>query len=319
MINIALAGGWHVHAKGYAQDVLQHPDCALVGVWDDDRERGSQLAGEFGCPYFPDYNAMVTDPSVDAVIVSSATNQHPQLICAAAKAGKHVFTEKVLALTAEEAKQIQSAVTTSGIHFTISFPHQSFGAVRAAKKAAEEGRLGQITYMRVRNVHGGSIQDWLPAHFYDKQACGGGAMVDLGAHPMYLVPWFLGMPKTVSSAFTSVTGRAVEDNAVSVMTYENGAVAVAETGFVSPEDPYLIELSGTQGFLRVQQDTASILQKGRWETLENEPAESPMEHWISSILQNVPSKRCGIDEAVRLSVLMEAAYRAWRQGTAVTL
>ncbi|MDY4976566.1 MAG: Gfo/Idh/MocA family oxidoreductase [Clostridia bacterium] len=319
MINVALAGGWHVHAKGYAQDIINHPDCTLVGVWDDDSKRGIGLAEELGCPYVSDYGVLVADSSVDAVIITGATNQHLPLICGAAKAGKHVFTEKVLAITAEEAGEMQTAVKQSGICFTISFPHQSLGAVRAAKRAVEQGRLGQITYLRVRNVHGGSVQNWLPTHFYDKKACGGGAMIDLGAHPMYLIPWFLGMPKTVASAFTSVTGREVEDNAVSVMTYENGAIGVAETGFVSPADPYLIEISGTKGFLRVQNKEAEILTDGSWEVLPGEAGESPMNDWISSILKGVPGRHFGIDEAVRLSVLMEAAYRSWTEGRTVLL
>lgn len=319
MINIALMGGWHVHAKGYAQEVINHPDCTLAGIWDDNADRGAQLAKEMNCPYLPDGQAILKNPKIDAVIVCSATNQHPQIITAAAKAGKHLFTEKVLAITEEQAKEIRQAVLQSGIHFAISFPHQSFGSVLAAKQAAEQGLLGQITYMRVRNVHGGSIDNWLPPHFYDKTACGGGAMIDLGAHPMYLIPWFLGLPKTIASAFTSVTGREVEDNAVSIMTYENGAIAVAETGFVSPSDPYLIELSGTKGFIRVQKNDASIFKKGTWEPLHCEEGILPIKDWINSIVNGVPSQRYGIDEAVRLSVLMEGAYQAWKERKTITL
>ena len=71
------------------------------------------------------------------------------------------------------------------------------------------GKLGKLNYVRVRKAHNGATGNWLPA-FYDPIACGGGAMVDLGAHPMYLLCDFLGEPRFVQSAFTFVTGRAVE-------------------------------------------------------------------------------------------------------------
>ena len=63
----------------------------------------------------------------------------------------------------------------------------------------ESGKLGQITYARVHNYHNGSVAPqadgslgWLPPHFYDEVQTGGGAMMDLGAHPMYTLHWFLG-------------------------------------------------------------------------------------------------------------------------------
>lgn len=61
-----------------------------------------------------------------------------------------------------------------------------------AKKAIDEGWLGKVTLARVRNAHDGVSSGWLPPHFFDEATCGGGAMMDLGAHPMYLLAWLLG-------------------------------------------------------------------------------------------------------------------------------
>ena len=120
----------------------------------------------------------------------------------------------------------------------------------------DSGKLGRVTYARVRNVHNGSSADWLPPHFYDKAQCGGGAMIDLGAHPMYTLYWLLGAPKTITSTFTAVTNRGVEDNAVSVIEFENGAIGVSETGFVSECNPYTLEISGTDGSLMIHGESA---------------------------------------------------------------
>ncbi len=79
-------------------------------------------------------------------------------------------------------------------------------------------------------------------------------MIDLGAHPMYTLNWFMGEPKSVVSMFTQVTNRGVEDNAVSVIEFANGAIGVSETGFVTTGMPYVLEMSGTQGSLMVHND-----------------------------------------------------------------
>ena len=131
----------------------------------------------------------------------------------------------------------------------------------------ESGKLGQITYARVHNYHNGSVAPqadgslgWLPPHFYDEVQTGGGAMMDLGAHPMYTLHWFLGEPKSVVSQFTQVTHRGVEDNAVSVLEFEGGAIGVSETGFVTSGNGYFLELSGTQGSLHVFGDHGDRLE-----------------------------------------------------------
>lgn len=72
-------------------------------------------------------------------------------------------------------------------------------------------------------------------------------MIDLGAHPMYLCRWILGKPLRITSMFNSFTNRPVEDNAVCVIEFENGAIAVVETSFVSKSSPFSLELYGTKG------------------------------------------------------------------------
>ena len=79
---------------------------------------------------------------------------------------------------------------------------------------------------------------------------GGGALVDLGCHPLYLTRLFLGgMPESVSAEYGRVTGHAVDDNAVAVLRHRSGALGIAETGFVNPASPFTIEIHGTTGSL----------------------------------------------------------------------
>ncbi len=314
-MNIAMISSWHVHARGYANDFAAMPECQITAVWDEDEKAGKAWAAELGCPFVADYQAILQDPAIDGIVMTAPTSMHGEMLLQAAVAGKHIFTEKVLAITTEEALAIAEAVREAGVQFVISFPHKCRADLNFAKSMAASGELGQITYARIRNVHNGSSANWLPDHFYDEEQCGGGAMMDLGAHPMYLLNWILGQPKSVVSAFTKVTGRAVEDNAVSVLEYENGAIGVSETGFVAQDNPFTMEICGTKGTLLVRDGVsyASAKTDHKWirvETLPDAP-ESPQRQWVDAVTKGTPVT-VGIDEAVALTVVMEGAYRAYK-------
>ncbi len=318
-MNIAMISSWHVHARGYANDFMAIPDCHITAVWDENPDAGKAWAEELGCPFVADYEEILKDSSIDGIAMTAPTCLHGDMLLRAAKAGKHIFTEKVLTIGTEEALAISQAVKENHLKFVISFPHRCRPELLFAKSMADSGKLGQITYARIRNAHNGSVADWLPAYFYDEALCGGGAMIDLGAHPMYLLNWTLGQPDSVSSTFTKVTGRAVEDNAVSVISYQNGAIGVSETGFVTPNDPFTLEIRGSLGGVSVRGNEASYCcadTGNKWVTADTLPEAlpSPQQQWVDAVTKDAPITVGTIDDAVALTVLMEGAYQAQRSG-----
>lgn len=321
-MKIAVVGAWHVHTMEYATAIQKNPKAELACLWDDDEARGKATAEKLGIPFQPDLGAIWADRSIDAVQITTATCQHREVLLAAAKAGKHIFTEKVLAFTNEDAAEIAKAVRDSGVKFTISYPHKTWPTLKAAKELVDSGKLGQITYARVRDAHNGSTADWLPPHFYDAAQTGGGAMIDLGAHPMYTLNWFMGKPKSIVSMFTEVTHRGVEDNAVSVIEFADGAIGVSETGFVTNGMPYVLEMSGTKGSLMVHND---ILEYSCEETDNKliqktdlpQPSIMPIDGWISAVADGGEAPN-GIDTAVELTRFMVGAYEAYKTGKKYT-
>ena len=251
MLGVAMLSRWHVHADQYANELKSMEGVRLTAVWDENSERGKKWAEELKVDFEPDLEVLLKRSDVDAVAVNTPTNLHKQVMVAAANAGKHIFTEKVMAPTKAECLEIADAVERAGVKFCISFPHRTLPANLFARKVAEEGLIGEITLLRVRNAHNGAVAGWLPDYFYDAELCGGGAMIDLGAHPMYLSRWILGRPVAITSLFNNYTGRQVEDNAVCLVEFENKALAVVETGFVSSGSPFSLELYGTKGSLLI--------------------------------------------------------------------
>jgi predicted dehydrogenase len=133
---------------------------------------------------------------------------------------------------------------------------------------------------------------------------------------MYLLNWILGEPKTIQSIFTNITGHEVEDNAVSIIEFDKGIIGVAETGFVSNYNPLTFEISGTKGclFIRDGVTYATKETEGKWVTPESLPEElsSPIVLWANG--EKIEGITFGIDDAIMLTKMMEAAYKSHNSG-----
>jgi predicted dehydrogenase len=250
---------------------------------------------------------------------------HRDVMVAAARAGKHIFTEKVIAPTLAEVNQVIAAVEQAGVKLMVSLPRLYAGYTQAISEIIASGELGDLTLVRTRLAHNGSLRTeqnpdgWLPPHFYSAEQCGGGALIDLGCHPMYLARLFLGLPETVSAQFGYVTGREVEDNAVVTLGYPNGAIGIVEAAFSWATHPFTLEVQGTKGGLLFGTPEAKLLvyAGNAWEERAL-PADQPnaFAQWVGHIQQGTIGT-ANIEAARDLTRLMEAANKAAASGCAV--
>lgn len=141
---------------------------------------------------------------------------------------------------------------------------------------------------------------------------------------MYLVRRFLGLPESVSASYGHMTGREVEDNAIAVLRYANGALGVVEAGFVNSHSPFSIELHGTEGTLLFGFPEETVMlrsnrRSGDWETIEeDEPLPSAFDQWVGHILHGTEATD-NVEMAVDLTRLMEAANRSVAEGRPIRL
>jgi predicted dehydrogenase len=323
MLKIAMLSMWHVHARGYADYIREQSDAEIVCIWDEDDGRGAAQADELGTEFVTCLDEALA--LADAVVIDAPTSDHRDIIVRAANAGKHIFTEKVFTPTAVQAREAEAAVRASGKVFAISFPHLNGGALQYAKKLTDEGMLGRLTNLRARNVHNG--HEWLPEYWYDTAKTCGGAMMDLGAHPNYIAAYFLGNPVRVTSIFsTTACPDGVDDNAVAAVEFENQAIAVIETGFLTPKSGNLVEIEGTEGALiieggRLRYNSRKSGADG-WITPEHLPQEGlpVLRRWMDAILygKKLPPQ-FGLDAAVTLTLMTEGEYISHREGRTVEL
>jgi len=321
MLKFGLISKWHVHASGYANQLKNDPRTTIAAVWDEDPERGAAWAAELGAPFIADYAAFLAS-DIDAVACDSPTMMHKQLLVAAAKAGKHIFTEKLLAASSEDAEAIAEAVREAGVTFTISLPVKCSPAVLYIKSLIDEGKLGTVTGARFRRSHGGVSNGWLPKYWFDVSASGGGALMDLGAHPVYVLAELLGAPKRVTALMSELYGTGSDENCIALAEFEGGVLATMETAFVTEGVPDLLEVYGTGG--------AVFMRGGEvWQNIGDGPEEvddfppsldNPLAQFISACLDGTAEPAgLGLADGLVMTRIVEAAYKAEADGCTVVL
>ncbi|MEN0642939.1 Gfo/Idh/MocA family oxidoreductase [Alkalicoccobacillus gibsonii] len=329
MVKVAMLSRWHVHANDYAREALENNDVEITAVWDEDAKRGQDWADELNVPFVADLDELLAKDEIEGVIVDTPTNMHRDVIIAAVKANKHVFSEKVLALTTAECEEILEAVERQGVSLMLSLPRLNDPTYLYAEEALKQGLLGSLTSIRCRLEHGGAVateanpNGWLPEHFYHKEQCGGGALIDLGAHPIYLTNRLAGEVESVMCEMGSFTGKEVDDHASVITRHKSGAIGVIEAGFVASGSPFILELHGTKGSILIEEHALRIrsseLEDGGWQTPQLPQKESSaMQQWVSEILHNQTPRITG-DDMIQLTRLNEAAKKSAENGTRVLL
>jgi 1,5-anhydro-D-fructose reductase (1,5-anhydro-D-mannitol-forming) len=263
---------------------------------------------------------------LDAVVVTTATSMHTDVLLKAARSGKHIFTEKLLAPTVAECEEIIAAAAASEVALVVSLPRLYEASNLAIMRILADGELGRLTYSRVRLAHDGWVAGWLPERFGNPEEALGGALTDLGCHPAYLTRLFHGAPpQTVSASYARVTGRAVEDNAVVTAQFPGGALGVFEASLVTTPGAFTLELRGTQGSLLFGFGSETLLAKGthfggqRWREIHvADAATDPFGQWVQHIRSKTTADK-NLHAAVELTRIVAAANRSAALGTTVTV
>ncbi|MBE6611973.1 MAG: Gfo/Idh/MocA family oxidoreductase [Ruminococcaceae bacterium] len=327
MLNAAMLSKWHVHAPGYANQLKNSGKVDIKAVWDDNIERGSKWAAELGAEFEPDLAKLLAREDIEAVFVDTPTTAHKDVIIAAAKAGKHIFTEKALCPTVAECLEVKKAVEEAGVIFTISYPERFYPIFQFAKQMIDMGAFGTISTIRRRKAHSGVSGHWLPGYWFEEKDAAGGAMMDLGCHPMYDLAYFGGKVKRVAGMFNAPLGSKVDENAVAVMEFENGIIGIAETGFMSYACPDVFEIYGTEGTLIYHGDQVRF-RSSKLAPFTNDwikptlpkGGTAPILQFVDACIGKTGAPAlCTIDDAIDLTRLLENAYIADRTNTIVTL
>jgi predicted dehydrogenase len=279
MLGYAFMG--KAHSNGYKKiSYMMYPPPAvprLVAICGRDKEAVAEAARRYGYEgYYTDWREMLEDDRIQLFDNGGPNNAHAEPCIAAAQAGKHIFCEKPLARTAEEAKGMLDAVTKAGIKHQVAFNYRFVPAIRLARNLIDSGALGQIYHFRAMY-----LQEWIMPHYgtpkiwrLDKEVAGSGAIGDLGAHIIDLGRFLVGEMKSVSAMTQtfiderplpdgSGTGKVdVDDAFVATVEFENGAIGTLEaTRFAAGRKNYkVLEINAEKGSIHFNLERLNELQ-----------------------------------------------------------
>ena len=332
MLRIAMLGMAHVHANGYGEHAQKHAEAKIECIWDDDAARGKAGAERFGVPWSDDLDKVCASAEVDAVVINAPTSQHPEVMKAALKHKKHIFTEKALTVTTADADVIVKLVHEADIKFMISLPSRTRPEILFMKQVLDQGLLGKVTMMRARVAHMAALDKWFhdgSAWFADEKVAGGGALFDLGCHTTDVMRWFMGPPKSMIAKIQNFSGAyPIDDNTAAIIEFKNGALGILDTSWVHRAGPNPYEIYGTEGYLGYNTALNSGLvlnstnvKMGDIQGFINptnlpKPLPMPMDQWISAILHDTPMT-ITVEDGRNLTQLLEGTYQAARSGKEV--
>jgi predicted dehydrogenase len=182
-------------AGPYAKTLRPYAEVELLGATDIDPARAQALVDTYGGTLYPSLDAMLADPQIDLVINLTIHHAHPAVITQCLHAGKHVHSEKPLALTYPEAQALVDLADAKGLRLSCA-PITFMGeAQQTAWKAIREDQLGPVRVVYAE-VNWGRIESWHPnpGPFYDV-----GPLFDVGVYPLTLATTFLGPARRVTA------------------------------------------------------------------------------------------------------------------------
>ena len=232
-VRIGIVGS-RFQADCIAASVKLLPDEAeVVAVASPTPGNAEAFARRHGIPGFhSDYREMLRDPAIEMISITAPNRLHAKITIDAARAGKHVVCEKPLCVTLEEADAMIDACAKAGVLLLYAEELVFAPKYVKAKQMADEGAFGRVHLVKQGEKHSGPHSDW----FWDVEQSGGGALMDLGCHGIAFCWWFLGKQKVksvYSQLSTQVHGKRTtgDDEAVTIMEFENGAIGVVENSW----------------------------------------------------------------------------------------
>lgn len=328
------------HLPGYKS--CEGQDVKVIACSDVNEETAKQAAAQFDIPnIYTDYQKMLERDDIHAVSVCTPNFLHKQPTIDALNAGKHVLVEKPLAMNATEGKAMVEAAQRNGKKLQVGFMTRFQAPAQALKRFVDAGEMGEIYFARALAMRRRGIPGW--GVFTQKDKQGGGPLIDIGVHILDLTLWLMGHPKpTFCSGQTyakfgpregvlGLMGQwdpkifTVEDFAVGLVRFENGATLVLESSFVANQedrDRFNTELFGTEG--GCSYNPCKMFFEKHKTLIDASPAflpqvkahEAEIKSFVDAIQNDTPVPVTG-EEGLMTTQIIDAIYRSTEVGREV--
>jgi len=213
--------------------------------------KAADYAKKQGFPLYDSYEKVLSDPKIDAIVLATPHTQRVELITAAAKAGKHVFTEKPLALTVQDAQTCLQACAEHKVTLAVGYNWRFQPALQEIKRMLDDGRLGKLLHIE-GNFCGPSVYRFGADHWrLDREEGPAGGMTGRGVH---VVDAMLYLSGRIDTVFAQSDRRAldygIDDTTSMLLRFRNGATGYLGT-LIATAETWRMQVFGSKGWAEV--------------------------------------------------------------------
>ena len=348
MLKIGVIGAGSI-AKYHCEAIEKTSSLKLAAVSSRNIDRAKGMAEQFHADkFYTDYNELLLNPDIDAVVVATPTFTHCEIVKKALESGKHVFCEKPPAMTAAQTAECTELAEKLGKVLMYGFVCRFSGRMKLLKELIDDGRLGDIYYseaVRIKDVT--DIKGW----FINKDKARGGELFDACIHEMDQVLHLMGYPKPKyvsamwsheniglsdrvknvefdwASAENSVEENTIETLVSAIIHFENGSAFAIKSGrnMYIDKNERGYTLLGNKAGIRFDGNDIYLTEVNGDNCLETAVLTPPdlgdmfdneFSHFVDCCL-NGATCACSNDEAVKLMTIMDAIYESAEKGEPV--
>lgn len=271
IFRIALIGCGRI-SKNHVDAIQRIDGLELVAACDAVEERARAVAEPLGIPWYTSYEKMLAEVPSDIVTIATPSGYHPAQGVLAAKSGRHVVTEKPMAISLKGADELVQACDAAGVHLFVVKQNRLNAPVQMLKRAVDRGRFGRL-YLANCTVR------WTRPQEYYEQASwrgtwefDGGAFMNQASHYVDLIQWIVGPVENVM-AKTATLGRRIEteDTGVAIMRFRSGALGVIEVTMLTyPQNMEgSLTVLGEKGTVKIGGTAVNKVE--HWEFADSDP------------------------------------------------
>ena len=332
---LAVVGLDHDHVWSLLKHIAEEPDAELVAIAESDPALVSRA--QKGVPgsvkFYTDYVAMLDEAKPDAVIATTSNDRHLEILRQCAKRHIHYSTEKPMAVSAKDAREMERLAREANIKLMVNYWNAWVAPSHAIFHRVKAGDVGPVERIVVQYGHQGPKEIGVSPQFanwlYDPVKNGGGAIMDFGCYGAELSVWLKGRPTRVYATTRKMKveqNNKVDDDATIVLDYPD-ATAVIEASWDWPYNKDSVEVFGPKGSLLARHNTLqrrssdargpNVAPDGESVTLDPLPKEAsnPVAYFVDCIRNNKPIEDpVSAQLNVQVMEILDAARESARTG-----
>ncbi|GAG72189.1 unnamed protein product, partial [marine sediment metagenome] len=310
-VGLVGVGGWGSQYVG----ILQKSGIFNLRVcFDTNKELLQSICSSVGCLKANSLEELLATDDLQAVVIVTPNHFHYEQCIKAIKQGKHVFVEKPIANTVEEAKKIYRATKEKNVIVSVGHNVRRRSEFRTMKKLIETGEIGEVIMVEANNsqyVGEGRETSWR----LDKDTYSSGPLSQLGIHHIDTLRYLFGEITEVKSYLKNEYFKSgVPDTILSVFSFKSGILGYLGTNYIS-EPSFTMRVYGTKGNLIVEGTTLYLQKNGKMKAIKTKSIntlEEQIREFGECIINN-GEPEVGVKEAIEnmavAEVIMESAKK----------